>query len=69
MYIELSEEDFLETALNALSPSEEGDCGGTRVDALRISLQRALMQLTGIQLPAAHTAVRHSIAQKTVTEY
>jgi hypothetical protein len=55
-------EDFLETALYALSPSVEGNCVGTRDNARRISLTSALTLTTGIQLPATYTAVRPSIA-------
>ena len=55
-------EDFLETALCILSSSEEENCVAVRNNARRISLTRALTPTTGIQLPAAHTAVRHSIA-------
>ena len=55
-------EDFLETALCALSSSEEENCVNARGNARRISLARALASATGIQLPAAYTAVRHSIA-------
>ena len=55
-------EDFLETALCNLSPSVEGNCVSTRDNARRIYLTRALALPTGIQLPALHTAVRHSIA-------
>ena len=55
-------EDFLETALYVLSPSEEENCVGARDNARRISLTRSLAQTTGIQLPAIHTAVRPSIA-------
>ena len=55
-------EDFLETALCTLSSSVEENCADARDNARRIYLTRALAQTTGIQLPAAHTAVRHSIA-------
>ena len=55
-------EDFLGTALYALSPSVEENCVNARGNARRISLARALASATGIQLPAAYTAVRHSIA-------
>ena len=62
-------EDFLETALYALSPSVEGNCLNAWDNALRICLQRALTPITEIQSPAAYTAVRHSIALILVTEY
>ena len=62
-------EDFLETALCTLSPSEEENCVSVWNNAHRISLMRSLTLPTGIQLPAAHTAVRHSIAHVSVTEY
>ena len=55
-------EDFLGTALCALSSSVEENCAGARDNARRIYLARALAQTTGIQLPAVHTAVRPSIA-------
>ena len=55
-------EDFLETALCALSSPVGENCVSARDSARRISLTRALALPTGIQLPAAHTAVRHSIA-------
>ena len=38
------------------------NCANARDNARRISLTRALTLSTGIQLPATHTAVRHSIA-------
>ena len=55
-------EDFLETALCTLSPSEEENCVSVWNSAHRISLMRFLTLPTGIQLPAIHTAVRPSIA-------
>ena len=55
-------EDFLETALCALSSPEGENCVSARDCARRICLARALAQPTEIQLSAAHTAVRHSIA-------
>ena len=55
-------EDFLETALYVLSPSEEENCVSVRNNARRISLTRSLALPTGIQLPATYTAVRPSIA-------
>ncbi len=62
-------EDFLETALCALSPSVEENCVSVRGHARRIFLTRALALITGIQLPATHTAVRSFIASAAVTEY
>ena len=55
-------EDFLGTALSPLSPPIEGNCRDARDNARRIYLTRALTSITGIQLPAVDTAVRHSIA-------
>ena len=55
-------EVFLGTALSALSPPVGGNCRSARDSARRIYLTRALTLITGIQLPATDTAIRHSIA-------